>query len=133
MNPNLNLNLTKIKKKILPRIDNSFNNKSHDPWLVDTPNERDQNKFYDNNNNNKLPQLTHKQMYDLMNTMTNRKPVRVNESDNIFGSTDKNKENIPNQQRKIKKSNVSNFNENSSDSTPRSKSVQINEVCYNLF
>lgn len=40
-----------------------------------------------NSGNNKLPKLTHKQIYDMVNTMTNRKPVRIDENDNIFAKT----------------------------------------------
>lgn len=30
------------------------------------------------------PKLTHKEMYDMVNALTHRKPVRIDENDNIF-------------------------------------------------
>ncbi|CAF0743384.1 unnamed protein product [Brachionus calyciflorus] len=53
-----------------------------------------ENRVYDENS--KLPQLTHKQMYDMVNTLTNRKPVRIAETDDIFDVKFKDKKNMKN-------------------------------------
>lgn len=61
--------------------------------------------FANDGSNNKLPELTHKQMYDMVNTMTNRKPVRIDVNDNIFTNntnTNNNNNNNTNKE-KIKK------------------------------
>lgn len=52
-----------------------------DHWIQDDTN-YNRNRSYDKNS--KLPQISNKQMYDMVNTLTNRKPVRIAENDDIF-------------------------------------------------
>lgn len=102
----------KTKNKLLPEIkknvadsstymdnnnstDNSNGNKTYfkkDPWLVDNtdPNQHQQpsnkSRTYDSN----LPQVSQKHIYELLNKLTNRKPVRINEDVDLFADIQEN-------------------------------------------
>ena len=58
----------------------------YDLWLVDLAEDmaRPDNKY----DSSKLPHLNPKQIYDMVNTMTNRRPVKISENDSIFGNFD---------------------------------------------
>lgn len=56
-----------------------------------------------------MPQLNQKQIYELVNNLTNRRPVKINENDSIFGNFDK----VPNRvdRHYISNQNKSNLNQ----------------------
>jgi hypothetical protein len=66
---------------------------------------------------NRQPKLTHKQIYDMVNAMTNRKPVRIDKNDNIFLL-----DNISGN------NNNNNASNNKSRANPKKQNVQINDV-----
>ena len=76
-----------LKKPTVARFNPS---PKYDSWIQHDYN-YNENRTYDKNS--KLPQLTHKQMYDLVNTLTNRKPVRIADTDDIFDANFKNHKN----------------------------------------
>lgn len=104
----------KTKNKLLPEIkknvaesstsmdnhnpseyNNPVGNKTYfkkDPWLVDNnePNQQQQpsnkSRTYDSN----LPQVNQKQIYELLNKLTNRKPVRITEDVDLFADIQEN-------------------------------------------
>lgn len=67
---------------------------------------------------NRQPKLTHKQIYDMVNAMTNRKPVRIDKNDNIFLL-----DNISGNN-----NNNNNASNNKSRANPKKQNVQINDV-----
>ncbi|RNA24544.1 microtubule-associated 4 isoform X13 [Brachionus plicatilis] len=75
-NPRQNDELPKQKKSSVknasPRVDQ---------W-VQEDSSYNRNRTYDKNS--KLPQISNKQMYEMVNTLTNRKPVKIAENDDIF-------------------------------------------------
>lgn len=62
----------------------------------------------------------------MVNTLVNRKPLKIHDNDNIFIPQNQNKENNPYQ--KTRRS--LNANDSLSDISHRSKTVQINEVFF---
>ncbi len=95
----------KTKNKLLPEIKKNVaetptgtqetntqptegsNNKTYfkkDPWLTEA--DQQTNKRYDTN----LPQVNQKQIYELLNKLTNRKPVKINEDLDLFADIQEN-------------------------------------------
>ncbi len=84
-------------------------------------------------NSNRLPQLNQRQIYELVNNLTNRKPVKINESNFLFGSEASPGRARPNLEY-IPKNSKSQIAVNQSQETPgeilknKRAMVQINEV-----
>ena len=87
---------------------------------MDVPHEIfNQPKIYDS----KLPQLHPRVIYELVNSLTNRKPVRVNENSYLFGLTDEDMNfNLNKYEEKVYSSNTNNNNNNNN-----SKILESNE------
>jgi hypothetical protein len=95
----------------------------------------------DNKYDSKLPQLNQKQIYELVNNLTNRRPVKITENDSIFGNFDQ----VPSRIDRHYISNKSNQNEQNvlfvkSNNKPTNKTsnvkrhaVQIREVEFFLL
>jgi hypothetical protein len=78
----------------------------------------------DNKYDSKLPQLNQKQMYELVNNLTNRRPVRITENDSIFGNFDQ----VPNRIDRHYISNKSNQNEQQNVLFVKSNNKQTNKT-----
>ena len=137
----------KGKNKLLPNIkkanvatndtDNEAN-KSYfkkDPWVGDE--ESRPNKKYDSN----LPVVNHKAIYELLNKLTNRKPVQINADTDLFADIQENNHIFKTSRQKVvpRRSNDNHSNKKilkpieNQDSEKINRKKSMNQVCLFLL